>query len=49
MGSRGARGGASRGARLACEAVVSNAEDRADAPSCRALGREEAQVPDIER
>ncbi len=36
---------ASRGACLAGEAVVSKAQDRADSPLCRALGREEAQVP----
>jgi hypothetical protein len=36
--------GASRGACLACEAVVSKANDRADSPLCRALGREEALV-----
>jgi hypothetical protein len=41
--------GASRGACLACEAVVSKAKDRADLSLCRALGREEAQVPEIER
>jgi hypothetical protein len=29
---------------LACEAVVSKADDRADSRSCRALGREEAQI-----
>jgi hypothetical protein len=33
-----------RGARLACEAVVSKAKDRADSPLCRALGRDEIQV-----
>ena len=33
---------ATRGACLACEAVVSKAKDRADSPLCRALGREEA-------
>jgi hypothetical protein len=38
------RGGASPGACLACEAVVSKAKDRADSPLCRALGRDEAQV-----
>jgi hypothetical protein len=35
---------ASRGACLACEAVVRKAKDRADSPLCRALGREEEQV-----
>src|SRR5260370_17972808 len=35
------RKNASRGACLACEAVVSKAKDRADSPFCRALGREE--------
>jgi hypothetical protein len=34
----------SRGARLACEAVVSKAKDRADPPLCRALGGEKALV-----
>jgi hypothetical protein len=38
------RGGASRGACLACEAVVSKAKDRANSPLRRALWREEAQV-----
>ncbi len=34
----------SRGACLACEAVVSKAKDRADSPLCRALEREVVQV-----
>jgi len=42
------RKGATRGARLPAagrdEAVISKAKERADSRSCRALGREEAQV-----
>jgi hypothetical protein len=34
----------SRGACLACEAVVSQAKDRAGSPLCHALPRDEAEV-----
>jgi hypothetical protein len=34
----------SRGACLACEAVVSKAKNRADSPLCRALEHEEPEV-----